>query len=127
MPPKKKFFHTCPHCGFTKDGGAEAEKQFGGPKFGKHVVSLATIITGIRAIDIKGKPKAPRFSQARVAVMIAMKDIAKLADANAPWALCGEAIGRDKGSSHRMYNTWRDDPVVVKNAAAIVDAYSGAA
>jgi hypothetical protein len=46
--------------------------------------------------------------------------------AEATWAECGDAIARDRGSSHRMYHTWRDDPVVLRHAAAIVEKYEAA-
>ena len=79
------------------------------------------MVTGIRAKDISGKPRGPKYSQARTAVIIAMQRIAE-----ATWAECGDAIARDRGSSHRMYHTWRDDPVVLRHAAAIVEKYEAA-
>jgi hypothetical protein len=90
-------------------------------RFGASVVGIAAMVTGILARDIAGKPRGPRYSQARTSVIIAMQRIAE-----ATWAECGDAIARDRGSSHRMYHTWRDDPVVLRHAAAIVEKYEAA-
>lgn len=76
------------------------------------------MVTGIRAKDISGKPRGPKYSQARTAVIIAMQRIA-----SATWAECGDAIGRERSGAFGIYNTWRDDPVVLRHAAAIVGKY----
>jgi len=113
-----KKFSTCPRCGYSRASEAAGASLPGGAKFGACVVGLAAMVTGIRARDISGKPRGPKFSQARTAVIIAMQRIAE-----ATWAECGDAIARDRGSSHRMYHTWRDDPAVLRHAAAIVEKY----
>lgn len=95
-------------------------------RFGACVVGIAAMVTGIRARDISGKPRGPKYSQARTAVIIAMQRIAEADDSSATWAECGDAIARDRGSSYRMCDTWRDDPLVLRHAAAIVEKYEAA-
>lgn len=123
--PRKKTFSCCPRCGYTLDEAKKADAEFGGSKFAKRIASITSSVTGIKLRDLTGKPRDSRFSQARVAAMLAVREISKdeAEKIRASWEQCGEAIGRDKSSAFRLFKTWKDDPVVTKNATRIVEAF----
>lgn len=119
----KKKFTKCPHCGFTEGDLERVAIKFGGAKFGDFITGLAAIVTGVRVVDIRGNGRTPQLSHVRAAIIVAMKTIAAEHEQSPNWANCSAAIGRDKGNTHRLYNTWRDSPIVLKHSAQIVERY----
>lgn len=125
--PRKTTFTCCPQCGYSKAKAAASDSKFGGSKFSKRIASITASVTGVKLRDLTGKPRDEKFSQARVAAMTAVREIStnEAGKITASWEQCGDAIERDKSSAYRLFRTWKDDPVVKKNAAAIVEAYEG--
>lgn len=127
-PGARRSFHTCPCCGYEA-GTKRDETRPGGRKFGAHVRSLVSKATRIPSSKITSNARGEDFSHARVAVIIAMRELA--AEVNHPtagnWPSCSSTIGRDRGSSHRLFNTHRDNPAVMAIVEAVVAEFKGAA
>jgi hypothetical protein len=122
-----KPFTVCPCCAYEA-GTKPDDTKPGGRRFGHHVRSIASKLTRIPATKIAGPSRGEQFSHARVAIILAMRELA--AEVSHPtagnWPNCSKIIGRDKGSSHRLFNTWRDNPTVIDIASKIVAEHRGA-
>lgn len=81
------------------------------------MVSIAALVSGVKATDITGKARGEEFSRARVALLIAMREL------GAKWEECGEALKRERGSAFRIHAEWSHKILVREMSGKILMEY----